>query len=94
VRRRTPSARASLAPLGHWDVNDEAIYQFGQFGSGAVNAWSVAIDHGFTLKNLWSQPRLGLRAAIASGDSNPADADLQTSTRFSCAAITLVKWDF
>ena len=64
--------------LGHWDVNDEAIYQFGQFGSGAVNAWSVAIDHGFTLKNLWSQPRLGLRVAIASGDGNPGDADLQT----------------
>ena len=64
--------------LGHWDVNDEAIYQFGQFGSGAVNAWSVAIDHGFTLKNLWSRPRLGLRAAIASGDSSPSDADLQT----------------
>jgi len=62
----------------HWDVNDEAIYQFGQFGSGAVNASSVAIDHGFTLENLWSQPRLGLRAAIARGDSNPNDADLQT----------------
>jgi len=64
--------------LGRWDVNDEAIYQFGQFGSGAVNAWSVAIDHGFTPGNLWSRPRLGLRAAIESGDSNPSDADLQT----------------
>lgn len=64
--------------LGHWDVNDEAIYQFGQFGSGAVNAWSVAIDHGFTLEKLWSQPRLGLRATIASGDSSASDADLQT----------------
>ena len=67
-----------FSSLGHWDVNDEAIYQFGQCGSGAVNAWSVAIDHGFTLKNLWSRSRLGLRAAIATGDSNPNDADLQT----------------
>lgn len=38
----------------------------------------MAIDHGFTLENLWSRPRVGLRAAIASGDSNPSDMDLQT----------------
>ena len=64
--------------LGHWDLNDEVIYQFGQFGSGQVNAWSVATDHGYTLGKLWGRPRLGLRAAVASGDSNANDADLQT----------------
>jgi len=64
--------------LGHWDLNDEVIYQFGQFKSGPVNAWSIATDHGYTLGKLWGQPRLGLRAAVASGDSNANDANLQT----------------
>ena len=64
--------------LGRWDMNHEAMYQFGRFGSGDINAWSVATDHGYTLDDLWSKPRLGLKAAIASGDRDPVDADLQT----------------
>jgi hypothetical protein len=64
--------------LGHWDFNDEVMYQFGQFGSGDVNAWSIATDHGYTLANLWGQPRLGLRVAVASGDNNANDNNLQT----------------
>jgi len=64
--------------LGHWDFNHEAMYQFGHFGSGDINAWSVATDHGYTLEQVWAKPRLGLKAAIASGDRDDADADLQT----------------
>ena len=64
--------------LGHWDLNDEVIYQFGQFGSGQVNAWSIATDHGYTLGKLWGQPRLGLRVAVASGDNNKNNPNLQT----------------
>jgi hypothetical protein len=64
--------------LSHWDFNDELMYQFGQFGSGDVNAWSIATDHGYTLENLWGQPRLGLRAAVASGDNSASDDNLQT----------------
>lgn len=64
--------------LGHWDFNHEAMYQFGRFGSGDINAWSVATDHGYTLEHLWGKPRLGLKAAIASGDQNPNNADLET----------------
>jgi len=64
--------------LDGWDFNDEAIYQFGRFGSGDINAWSIATDHGYTLGNLWGQPRLGLRAAVASGDNSANDTNLQT----------------
>ena len=64
--------------LGHWDLNDELTYQFGQFESGHVRAWQIATDHGYTWPNLWGQPRLGLRAAVASGDNNAHDNDLQT----------------
>jgi hypothetical protein len=64
--------------LGRWDFNDEALYQFGSFGSGDISAWSVATDHGYTLANLWGKPRLGLKAAIASGDQNANESDLET----------------
>jgi hypothetical protein len=64
--------------VGHWDFNHEAMYQFGRFDSGDINAWSVATDHGYTLENVWGKPRLGLKAAIASGDSGTNSANLQT----------------
>jgi len=64
--------------LGQWDFNHEAVYQFGRFGSSGVSAWSVATDHGYTLERAWGKPRLGLKAAIASGDRNPHDDALQT----------------
>jgi hypothetical protein len=64
--------------LGGWDFNHEALYQFGRFSTGDIRAWSVATDHGYTFAQLWSKPRLGLKAAIASGDRSAHNADLQT----------------
>jgi hypothetical protein len=60
------------------DYNFEALYQWGSFGNGEILAWTVASDTGYTLTSLPLRPRFGLRAAIASGDDNPADVDLQT----------------
>lgn len=64
--------------LGRWDFNHEAMYQFGRFGSGDINAWSVATDHGYSLTNWWAEPRFGLKAAIASGDRSAGSQDLET----------------
>jgi Alginate export len=64
--------------LGHWDINDEIMYQFGDFESGDVSAWSIATDHGYTFTGCSGQPRLGLRVAVASGDDSASDNDLQT----------------
>ena len=64
--------------LGRWDFNHEALYQFGRFGAGDINAWSIATDHGYTLENVFGKPRLGLKAAIATGDRDADSADLQT----------------
>ena len=64
--------------LGHWDMNHEALYQFGRFGSGDIQAWSVATDHGYTVTNWWGEPRFGVKAAIASGDHDASSPDLQT----------------
>ena len=59
-------------------MNNEALYQFGQFGSGDIHAFWIAADNGYTFKNLRFQPRLGLRAGIASGDKDPNNPDLET----------------
>ena len=75
--RHTVGARF-FGRLGRWDFNHETLYQFGLFGTGDISAWSVATDHGYTLTNLWGNPRLGLKAAIASGDQNANDEDLGT----------------
>lgn len=64
--------------LGRWDFNHEAIYQFGRFGFGDISAWSVATDHGYTFQEVCGKPRLGLKAAIATGDRNTDNPDLQT----------------
>ena len=79
--------------LDHWDLNDEMIYQFGQFASGKVNAWSIATDHGYTLGKLWGQPRLGLRAAVASGDNDGTTPTSKRSIPFLCVATTSPRQD-
>jgi hypothetical protein len=65
----------TAAPL---DYNFEALYQWGRFGNGAIRAWTVASDTGYTLTARPLHPRFGLRADIASGDSDPSGKDLQT----------------
>lgn len=61
-----------------WSYDTEAMYQFGKFGSGTINAWRAAADIGRVFLSLPFHPRPGLAADIASGDHNPADPDLQT----------------
>lgn len=60
------------------DYNFEFLYQWGSFGNGAINAWTLASDTGYTFASLPLRPRAGLRADIASGDEDPANPDLQT----------------
>ena len=50
-----------------WDYDIEGVFQFGDFGSRNIRAWTVASTTGYTLARLWGQPRLGLQADVASG---------------------------
>ncbi|MCW2238585.1 alginate export family protein [Azospirillum canadense] len=61
-----------------WDWNWEAMGQFGSFGTGSIQAWSLATDTGYRMDSLPLQPRFGLKANIASGDTNPRDGTLET----------------
>ena len=59
-----------------WDV--EAVFQTGSFGSSDIRAWTVASDIGYSFAGLPWSPRLGLKANIASGDSDLTDGKLET----------------
>lgn len=61
-----------------FDYNFELIYQWGSFGSGEIQAWTVASDTGYTCDHLPLQPRFSLKADITSGDKDPNNPDLQT----------------
>ncbi len=53
-----------------WDWNGEAVAQVGDFGNESILAWTASLDAGYTWNASW-KPRLGLKADVASGDSNP-----------------------
>jgi hypothetical protein len=59
-----------------WDI--EAVYQFGSFGGVGIEAWTVASNVGFTFSTAPWQPRIGLKANVASGDKSRSDGVLGT----------------
>ena len=61
-----------------WDYNFEFVYQWGKFGRGRIQAWTIASDTGYTVRSTLFSPRIGLKANIASGDRDPNDQDLQS----------------
>lgn len=63
---------------GQWDFDYEAVWQFGAFGPARIRAWTLASNTGYTWRGLPLQPRLGLKADVASGDRNPDDRTLGT----------------
>lgn len=60
------------------DHNIDIIFQTGTFNHATVVAGAISSDWGLTLRARPLKPRLGLRADYSSGDTNPADASLQT----------------
>jgi hypothetical protein len=60
-----------------WDFDYEGAWQFGSFGSGGIQAWTVASDTGYTFAAQPLRPRISLKADISSGD-NPRNRSLGT----------------
>lgn len=75
--RHTLGTRLAGRPLP-WEYNLEYAWQFGNFGPGAINAWTAAHAVRYNFDDLPLKPRLGLRADIASGDRSAASPALQT----------------
>lgn len=61
-----------------WDWDFEGFYQFGEFGSGRIRAWSFASHVGHTFSNIRFSPRAGFKANFISGDEDPNDQDIET----------------
>jgi len=68
--------------LGSWDYAFEAAGQFGSINAGGTRiehqAFAVNASGGYTLKDVWATPRLGLGYDFGSGDSDPNDDKNET----------------
>ena len=51
-----------------WDLDDEALWQFGTFGSANIEAWTVATETGYRIPTIPLKPRFSAKADISSGD--------------------------
>lgn len=76
-RRETVGTRL-WGSTQHWEYNDEFAFQFGNFRSDDIRAWSVSTEHGYRLESKPLQPRFGLRALALSGDRNPSSHTVGT----------------
>lgn len=61
-----------------WEFNLEYVYQFGNFGTGNINAWTAANAVRYNFSEALFTPALGVRFDVASGDRNAQSANLQT----------------
>lgn len=62
--------------VGGWTQDWEPVVQFGRFGDQDILAWTLATDTGYRFAGLPWQPRLGLKADYASGDTRGAGGRL------------------
>jgi hypothetical protein len=76
-KRHTLGARV-WGERGPWAYDAEAMYQFGSFGVGTINAWRVAADNWYSFSSVRWRPCIGLATDFASRDKNPANPNLQT----------------
>jgi len=63
---------------GGFIYNVEAAYQFGNFGNGHINAWTMALEFGYTFEKTRFKPTINLRNDYISGDQKAGDGKLQT----------------
>jgi hypothetical protein len=78
--RHTLGARLWRAPAtkeSDWDFDYEGVWQFGSFGAGAIRAWTLASDTGYSFPSTPLQPRISVKADISSGD-DPRNHSLGT----------------
>jgi hypothetical protein len=67
----------SFGTQGSWDWNWELFGQGGRVSEDDIYAWSLGTDTGYRLGDRGS-PRVGLRANVISGDTDPEDGKLGT----------------
>jgi len=61
-----------------WDYDLEAVFQFGEFATGRIRAWTTSLHANYQLTNGKKPFSVGLKTEIISGDKNPNDNQLNT----------------
>jgi len=56
----------------------EAIYQFGDFSSKNIRAWTASANMAYEFSRIKYKPEIGLKAELISGDKSYGDNSLQT----------------
>ncbi len=64
-----------------WDYEAELAGQWGRWAGDTVQAWSLALDGGYTFKKHAGKPRIGVGFDWASGDEDPLDGKVGTFTQ-------------
>lgn len=61
-----------------WRYDLEGVYQFGNFASKTIRAWTASANLGYRLSSFPLQPEFGVKSEVISGDSKKGDDYLQT----------------
>jgi Alginate export len=61
-----------------FDYEEEVIVQSGSFGKGAIRAWALSSEQGFTPSRFHQRLRFGIRMFLASGDRDPRNSSLES----------------
>jgi hypothetical protein len=64
--------------IGAFDYDIELVGQWGRFGAGQIQAWTIASNVGYRAAALTGTPRFGLKADITTGDRDSSDSRLET----------------
>jgi hypothetical protein len=68
-----------FGPIGpSFRFNTEVMFQFGDFGSKRITAFSVSTDYHYRLHNTRFRPELGIKLDYISGDRRHGDENLNT----------------
>jgi hypothetical protein len=63
---------------GAWEYNTQVDLQLGAFGDGKLRAWGIYHNLGYTFRSARFKPRVGVTAAVTSGDNGNPKASLRT----------------
>ena len=85
IYAQASASRPAAHPLGEmvrhrerFDLNYDAIVQWGHFSGAPVRAWAFSTETGYWIANTHWKPRFSIRADFASGDKDPKDPKLQS----------------
>jgi hypothetical protein len=62
----------------NWRYDGETLFQFGDFASKDINAWTASLNLGYRFTTVKFNPEIGFKAEVISGDRNVGDNGLET----------------